>query len=144
MNILIRKAMPEDCFAIADIIKHNLGYENSPALIRQNLENILSGDSDLILIAEYNGQPVGFVHAEDYNSLYSTPQKDLMSLAVKKEYQNLKIGTSLMEQVEKWAKETGRCGVRVLSQERLKDAHKFYEHLGYEYIKTQLNFEKNF
>ena len=144
MNIFIRNAEPDDCFAIADIIRHSLGYENSPALIRQNLERILAGDSDLVLIAEYNGVPVGLAHAEDYNSLYAPPQKDLMSLAVKKEYQNMKIGTSLMQEIEKWAKETGRCGVRVLSQERLKDAHKFYDHLGYLYNKTQLNFEKNF
>ncbi|MBE6865789.1 MAG: GNAT family N-acetyltransferase [Ruminococcaceae bacterium] len=144
MSILIRKALPDDCYAIADIIKHSLGYDNSPALIRNNLENLAESDSDLVLIAEYNGHPVGLVHAEDYNSLYAPPQKDLMSLAVKKEYQHLKIGTALMEQVEKWAKETGRCGIRVLSQEKLTGAHGFYKHLGYEYIKTQFNFEKYF
>lgn len=143
-NVIIRKATVDDCFAIAEIIKYSLGYDNSPALIKSNLETILKNDADIVFIAEYSGQPVGVVHAENYNSLYAPPQKELMSLAVKEDYQNMGIGTELVKQVEKWAMETGRCGIRVLSQQRLENAHKFYEHLGYEYVKIQLNFEKYF
>ena len=39
-NVIIRKATVDDCFAIAEIIKYSLGYDNSPALIKSNLESI--------------------------------------------------------------------------------------------------------
>lgn len=83
MSISIRTAVPDDCFAIAEIIKDSMGYDNSPAIIKKNLEKLSNKDSDIILIAEYNNQPVGFIHAEDYNSLYSEVLKDIISLAVK-------------------------------------------------------------
>ncbi len=144
MSISIRKAVPDDCFVIAEIIKDSMGYDNSPAIIKNNLERLSDNKSDLILIAEYNNQPAGFIHAEDYNSLYSEPLKDIISLAVIEKYQHLKIGTALMRGVEKWALETGRCGIRVLSHDIRTGAHKFYEHMGYSYEKTQLNFIKEF
>lgn len=144
MSIVIRKATVEDSCNIADIIRHSMGYENSPALIQENLKRILPLETDLILIAEYNGQPAGFIHAEDYNSLYAPHLKDLMSLAVKEQYQHLKIGTQLMAQVEKWAAETGRKGVRVLSGANREGAHKFYMSLGYSLNKQQMNFTKYF
>ena len=144
MSISIRTAVQDDCFAIAEIIKDSMGYDNSPAIIKKNLEKLSNKDSDIILIAEYNNQPVGFIHAEDYNSLYSEVLKDIISLAVKEKYQHLKIGTALMNAVEKWAIETGRCGVKVLSHDIRAGAHRFYKHLGYCYEKTQLNFVKEF
>lgn len=144
MNLLIRKATVDDGQTIADIIKESMGYENSPALITGNLHRISELSSELILIAEYNGNPVGFIHAEDYNSLYSPPLKEVMSLAVKEKYQNLKIGTQLLLQVEKWADATGRKGVKILSSDNFKTAHKFYKSLGYITDKTQLDFIKIF
>ena len=102
MSISIRTAVPDDCFAIAEIIKDSMGYDNSPAIIKKNLEKLSNKDSDIILIAEYNNQPVGFIHAEDYNSLYSEVLKDIISLAVKEKYQHLKraIWLKLKEQLQ--------------------------------------------
>lgn len=144
MSLIIRKAVADDCFAIAEIIKDSMGFENSPALIRENLEKILIAKADLVLIAEYDNQPVGFIHAEDYNALYSPQLKEIMSLAVKKQYQHMKIGTELIAQVEKWAAETGRKGIQVLSRVEFSDAHRFYQSLNYMLNKTQMNFIKYF
>ncbi len=144
MSLIIRKTAADDCFAIAEIIKDSMGFEHSPALIRENLEKILLAKTDLVLIAEYNNQPVGFIHAEDYNALYSTQLKEIMSLAVKKQYQNMKIGTALIVRVEKWAVETGRKGIQVLSRCELSDAHRFYQAMDYTLNKTQMNFIKYF
>ncbi|MBQ5327107.1 MAG: GNAT family N-acetyltransferase [Oscillospiraceae bacterium] len=144
MDFSIRKAGAADNYLIADIIKDSMGYINSPALIKENLERIACMESELILIVEICGIAAGFIHARDYNSLYAPPLKDVISLAVKKEYQHMKIGTALMCEVEKWAAATGRKGVRVLSSSHWTDAHKFYQTLGYKNDKTQLNFHKYF
>lgn len=144
MDILIRKARVSDAQQISDLIFDSMGFCNPADGIAENLERILPLDTDLVIVAEYNGEIIGLAHAESYNTLYAPPMKDLMSLAVKTKYQNMKIGTRLMETVEKWAVETGRKGIQVLSRVELTNAHKFYQSLGYEIEKTQINFQKIF
>ena len=144
MNVIIRKAVVEDAQQISDVIKDSMGFYNSPKVIENSLKRILPLDIDLVLVAVIENEIIGIVHAENYTPLYSAPMKDLMSLAVKTKYQNMKIGTRLMHEVEKWAKETGRCGIQVLSRVELTNAHKFYQSLGYQLEKTQANFLKIF
>lgn len=105
---------------------------------------MLKSSDDVVFIALADDLPVGYIHAESYNSLYSPPLKDVMSLAVRPDFQNLGIGRKLMEAVEKWAVESGRKGVQVLSQTKRIKAHEFYKILGYEPDKTQLNLKKYF
>ena len=144
MNISVRKATINDAQIISDIILDSLGFYNPVETIHSGLENICNLDTDIVLIAECDGEAVGFIHAENYTPLYSPPLKDIMSLAVKKEYQAHKIGTRLINEVEKWALETGRQGVQVLSQLAFTGAHKFYESMGYTVNKQQINFIKYF
>ena len=144
MDVIIRKAVVEDAQQISDVIKDSMGFYNPPEGIADSLKRILCLDTDLVLVAVIENEIVGIVHAENYTPLYSSPMKDLMSLAVKTKYQNMKIGTNLMCEVEKWATETGRCGIQVLSRVEFTDAHKFYQSLGYKLEKTQLNFLKIF
>ena len=136
--------MTDDAQRISDLIKDSMGFYNPPEVIKANLERILPLSTDIVLVAVYNGEIIGLAHAENYDTLYDLPMKDLMSLAVKTEYQNKKIGTRLMAAIEKWAMETGRKGIQVLSRTELVNAHKFYQSLGYELEKQQLNFHKYF
>ena len=144
MDFIIRKAVTDDAQRISDLIKDSMGFYNPPEVIKANLERILPLSTDIVLVAVYNGEIIGLAHAENYDTLYDLPMKDLMSLAVKTEYQNKKIGTRLMAAIEKWAMETGRKGIQVLSRTELVNAHKFYQSLGYELEKQQLNFHKYF
>jgi GNAT superfamily N-acetyltransferase len=43
-----------------------------------------------------------------------------------------------LKQAEQWAGERGCCAVSVHSNVIRKDAHRFYERLGYRVVKTQL------
>jgi hypothetical protein len=49
-----------------------------------------------------------------------------------------------MTSVEEWAKATGAVGVRLNSGETRKNAHKFYEHIGYDLSRFQARFAKLF
>ncbi len=144
MEILIRKAIPDDAAAISALIKNSMGFDNPAHTIRENLERIVNFEKDLVIVAEYNNEIIGLAHAEDYDTLYGPPVKDLMSLAVKTEFQNMKVGTRLMGRVEQWAVDKGRKGVRVLSASERVNAHKFYQSLGYTLNKYQANFHKFF
>ena len=48
----------------------------------------------------------------------------------------------LMEHVEEWAKTQGCFIIRLSSSSTRTGAHRFYEQLGYENIKTQYSFIK--
>ncbi len=144
MNILLRDATPDDAPAISEIIKDSMGYTDPQELIRENILRLGATNRDKIIVAEYDRQLVGFIHAEDYDCLYAPHLKDLMSLAVKKDFQNKGIGTMLLVEVEKWSKATGRQGVRILSSDNRTGAHKFYLSRGYVNEKIQLNFHKFF
>jgi predicted N-acetyltransferase YhbS len=143
-NILIRKATVEDAFGISSLIKDSMGYYNPPQIIRENLQRLENLKTDYVIVAVYNDEIIGLAHAENYDSLYSLPLKDLMSLAVKTEFQNRKIGKKLMAEIEKWAVETGRSGIRVLSSSDRTAAHGFYQTIGYKFEKCQHNFYKYF
>ncbi len=144
MNISIRNALPSDAEAVSSIILDSMGYENPPRLIAENIKRLSELSYDKILIAELNGEAVGFIHAENYDCLYAPPLKDLMSFAVKQEHQHKGIGSRLLKEIEEWAKETGRAGVRILSSDNRLSAHKFYISRGYVTEKTQMNFHKFF
>ena len=47
-----------------------------------------------------------------------------------------------MEQIEEWAKAQGCPIIRLSSSATRTGAHRFYEQLGYENIKTQYSFAK--
>ncbi|MBQ3008556.1 MAG: GNAT family N-acetyltransferase [Oscillospiraceae bacterium] len=144
MNISIRPAVPSDCDSIVEIIKDSMGYINSPELIKENIKRLTDGTRDKIIIAEDGSNAVGFIHAENYDSLYSLPLKELISFAVRPDYQKKGIGSLLLSEIEKWAKDTGRYGIQIMSSADKKIAHSFYVNKGYELDKTQLNFKKYF
>jgi GNAT superfamily N-acetyltransferase len=53
-------------------------------------------------------------------------------------YRGQRVGEQLLKKVEQWAGEHGCYAVSVHSNVIRKDAHRFYERLGYQVMKTQL------
>ncbi len=66
---------------------------------------------------------------------------EIVSLVVDKSVRGKGVGKSLVIKAEEWAgKYIGK--VRIRANETRKDAHLFYESLGYSYIKSQKIFSK--
>ncbi|MEG0711801.1 MAG: GNAT family N-acetyltransferase, partial [Niameybacter sp.] len=85
---------------------------------------------------------IGYVHANDYDVIYAPHMKNIMGIAVSKQYKRQGVGKALLEAVEEWAKKTGASGVRLVSGETRSGAHTFYRYCGYEGEKRQINFKK--
>ena len=143
-NIIIRKAVPDDAEQISVLIKDSMGYDNPPQLVRNNIERLKDNPDHLILVAEKDNEIIGLSHGMSYDSVYYMPLKNLMSMAVKSAYQRQNIGKALLSEIEKWAKDSGCAGVRIVSGMERKGAHKFYAACGYIYNKDQVNFIKKF
>ncbi|MEQ2876371.1 GNAT family N-acetyltransferase [Enterococcus asini] len=68
--------------------------------------------------------------------------KNILALAVAKDYQHQGIGRTLLQGIEQWARTTGAAGVRLVSGEERIEVHEFYAACGYQRKKKQVNFRK--
>ncbi len=138
----IRECKISDAKDIDKINIEQLGYEYGLEKTRKKLEILLANPKDKIFVAEANNNVVGYIHAIDYDVIYAPHCKNIMGIAVLKEYERNGIGKALLAHIENWAKETGAIGVRLVSGEARIDAHSFYNSCGYTSNKSQKNFFK--
>lgn len=141
-DIIIRQAKIEDYKDICKICCDDLGYNCSEELVKERLKG-LDKNSERVLVAVYNSEVVGYLHAQIYKTLYFEELINFLGLAVSKEYRNKKVGTKLVNEIENWAKENGIKKVRVNSGLSRKEAHEFYRSLGYNNEKEQIRFLKS-
>lgn len=144
MKVEIREAKEDDCIELSKICKEELGYSCSSEFVRNQVKKLEHSRRDKIFVAVVEQNVVGVIHVEDYQTFYFDELKNILGLAVKKEYQGKKIGTRLLKEAENWAKETGAVGIRVNSGGQRKAAHAFYRAKGYENEKMQIRFIKEF
>lgn len=141
-DIIIRQAKIEDYKDICKICCDDLGYNCSEELVKERLKG-LDKNNERVLVAVYNSEVVGYLHAQIYKTLYFEELINFLGLAVSKEYRNKKVGTRLVNEIENWAKENGIKKVRVNSGFSRKEAHEFYRSLGYNNEKKQIRFLKS-
>lgn len=67
---------------------------------------------------------------------------NILGLAVKATYRNSGIGKKLIHAAEEWAVKNNIKAMRLNSGISRKVAHNFYRHLGYNFEKEQIRFEK--
>ena len=132
-----------DAEQLCVIIRKELGYTEITAdKVRVSLEKMLGNDNYFTLVAEDNGEICGFIVSVREISLEIGEYCRILALAVKKEYQRQKLGTTLITLVESKARSERAKLVTLSSQFKRTDAHGFYEKLGYE--KTSFTFKKKF
>ena len=144
MEFEIREATISDVEGIYILNRDEMGYEFQIEQTKEKLIKLLSSGSDKIFVAVAENKVVGYVHANDYDVIYAPHMKDIMGIAVAKDYKHNGIGTALLHAVENWAKQTSASGVRLVSGESRIGAHEFYRHCGYAGEKRQINFKKIF
>ena len=142
MELVIRDAVVEDAPAIAQLNRDGMGYDYPVERTREKLRACLGTPSHKILMAESEGVVVGYVHLEDYDTLYADSLKNILGIAVAESCRRQGVGKALLQAGEEWAASTGAAGVRLVSGESRKGAHAFYQTLGYTGNKLQRNFKK--
>lgn len=138
---MLREAKVNDYLGICKVATDDLGYKCEPELVKYRLENI-DTNREKVYVAETEGEIVGFVHAEMYNTLYYKSMVNLQGLAVNSEFRHKGYGRALLGEVETWAKNKGVDLIRVNSGFSRKEAHAFYRNLGYDNEKEQIRFLK--
>lgn len=142
MNIIIRNATTADADSIWKLNTEEMGYTYTLEATKAKLFKLLSDVNNRIFVASVDGMIVGYIHANSYELLFAPSMRNVMAIAVSSSYKRNGIGRALLEEVEKWAVESGSAGVRLVSGESRTDAHEFYKKCGYFSNKKQLNFKK--
>lgn len=144
MNFIIRECRIADGRYIQKLNRRQMGYDFPVRETIIQLEKRLADPSQKIFVAEAEGCVLGYIHIRDYDTLYAPHMKNILGIAVAQQYQRNGIGRALLSAAESWAANTGAAGVRLVSGESRKCAHKFYAGCGYNGGKKQINFKKMF
>lgn len=85
---------------------------------------------------------IGWIHVLSARHLQANPSAQIGGLVVDAEFRGRGVGRALMQAAERWALEQGLSQVQLRSRTARTDAHRFYQELGYEIVKTSYMFRK--
>jgi GNAT superfamily N-acetyltransferase len=139
----VREMTAADAAAVAGLTAQ-LGYPSSEIDIRRRYELIKDrADACLLVASDINSVVVGWTHVQSLCALEADLRAEIWGLVVADSVRGLGVGRLLVEAAEDWAMKRGLEVMGVRSNILRGDAHAFYEHLGYELVKTQKAFRKN-
>jgi ribosomal protein S18 acetylase RimI-like enzyme len=139
-RVVIRSARREDAAALSSLITQ-LGYP-APADVVAARIVALEAAHELVLVAELDGDVVGVLTVHVMPVLHRpTPVGRLSMLVVAESVRGRGIGRALVAAAERDLAARGCALVEVTSNQKRKDAHAFYERLGYEV--TSLRFKRD-
>ena len=137
---MLRNITIFDAQEIQSIINFELGYDVNLYIVKKQIRKLTNDNKHNIIIGFENEQTrkiIGFVHAELYESLYMDTGLNILGLAVNSNFQGQGIGKKLMSAIEDYALKNNISYIRLNSNVRRIEAHKFYESIGYVCDKTQ-------
>jgi len=123
-------------------LSSQLGYPCSAGDLRERIEELSRTDDRVAFAAVLDGQIVGWIDAAMERHLQSPASAVIGGLVVREDTRGLGVGRRLCLEVEEWARSKSIPIVRVRSQIKREDAHRFYLRDGYSKVKTSYVFEK--
>ncbi|TNJ63363.1 GNAT family N-acetyltransferase [Paenibacillus hemerocallicola] len=121
-----------------------LGSYFSEEKVKAKIDTIMKKTKDIIFVYEQNNEVIGYIHGTPYELLFSDSLINVMGFVVRESYRKQGIGGILIERLERWGKDNGFSGMKLLSHPSRIHAHRFYERRGYTFTKDQKNFMKKF
>lgn len=138
----IRSVRETDAARIADL-NAQLGYPPTEAQVAKRIRSVAGSANDTVFVAtDGDDQAIGWIHVRGFNALHGDPLAEICGMVVDAEHRSHGVGTQLMAAAEQWARARGFGSMRVRSNAFRKDAHRFYERVGFQVTKTSLTFQK--
>lgn len=141
MDILIREANIEDARTITRLAAQ-LGYDLPRHTIISNIQSIHESPDNISYVAIIDNEVVGWMHVFYTVRIESMPFCEIAGLVVDEEYRGKGIGKLLVDRANAWCALKQCTKLKVRSNVTRKEAHKFYEMLGFTKVKKQAIFER--
>ncbi len=139
---IVRQLTVDDAEEVAEL-SAQLGYSADASVVRRRLQAMSDAPDRVALGAVLDGRLIGWIDASVERHLQSDDVVDIGGLVVRDGARGLGIGRRLCAEIEQWTRSKGIGRVRVRSQIKREDAHRFYLRDGYEIVKTSRVFEKS-
>ena len=140
--VTIRSATLPDAPRIAEL-SAVLGYPVAADAMAVRLQHLLARVEETVLVAALSaGEVIGWLHGSEQELLESGRRCEIVGLVVHPEHRTCGVGRRLVAAVEAWAASRGLGEVAVRSNVQRVESHAFYQHVGYERIKTQHAYRK--
>ena len=131
-DLTIRAVEMNDAAAIAQLMCE-LGYETTTSEMQMRLQRIANDERLRTFVAVCDGKVCGMIGALTYSSIeHNDFSGRIVALVIKSTMRRRGIGRALITLAEKDFAQRGIRRVALNTQLARKDAHKFYESLGYE------------
>jgi GNAT superfamily N-acetyltransferase len=144
-TIQLRKPKYQDLPAMLPLAKQ-LGYETDFETFKSRYELIASSSDHQIVVAEMDVGPeprlVSMALFRKHVSLLTPPQLEVTGVVVDEQVRGRGVGRMLLLEAERVCREWGFKKIRLTSNVKRTDAHRFYLNLGYSQPKTSHLFEK--
>jgi GNAT superfamily N-acetyltransferase len=140
MYLTIREVSQNDAAAIS-LLSIQLGYSISTEKTEQQIIAVNTSPNDIACVAVDEEKVIGWIHIFYMLRLECASYCEIGGLVVDEKYRGKGIGKMLINQAIPWCKEK-RCGkLKVRSNIKRTEAHKFYEQAGFNEMKQQKVFE---
>jgi GNAT superfamily N-acetyltransferase len=134
--------LAEDAATVA-ALAGQLGYPATESEIKRRYDFLKDrADTQLLVAQDSDGTVVGWIHVQATYLLESDPRAEIWGLVVEQSMRGSGVGRRLVAAAEDWAIKHGLSAIALRSNTLRVEARKFYEHLGYEVVKTSNVFRK--
>ena len=131
VDLTIRAAEAADAEALADLMTQ-LGYETRTAEMQMRMEAILSNKNYATFVAVNKSKVCGMIGTFTcYTYEHNSPSARILALVVLEEMRGRGVGQALIAAAERDLAQRNIRRVAVDARFERKEAHEFYEKLGY-------------
>ena len=131
VDVTIRAAEAADAEALADLMTQ-LGYETRASEMQMRMEAIRANKNYATFVAISKGKVCGMIGTFTcYTYEHNSPSARILALVVAKEMRGRGVGQALIAAAEKDLAQRNIRRVAVNARFERKEAHEFYEKLGY-------------
>ena len=140
MEVIIRLVTEQDAVAV-NALSTQLGYAMPVEQTLSNIRSVLGNSRHTAFVAIHENKIIGWIGAAEALQIESAPFCEIRGLVVDEKYRGKGVGKLLIEKVKQWSKESGNTTLRLRTNMIRKEAHLFYQHLGFKEVKEQKVFE---
>lgn len=136
MNLIIRPIRETDATSVCHL-SAQLGYSISIEDTLTNIKLVRKQKDHIAFAAVENNIVIGWVHAFKTITIESLPFVELAGLVVDETYRGKGIGKALVHSIKAWSTGQNIFTLRVRSNVKRNEAHRFYLSKGFHEIKEQ-------